>query len=115
MNRVEHDVLEVLPVQSGNEWPAHRTVAELMGSRPMGGQVPATPVHGFVQTPSALRLSATAPGPATRKDIELGGLTAFVIDPVLSASECAALIDHESRQSTELNVIASRRPGCVNR
>ena len=92
MNRVEHDVLEVLPVQSGNEWPAHRTVAELMGSRPMGGQVPATPVHGFVQTPTALRLSVTAPGPATRNDIELGGLTAFVIDPVL-----------RDRKSTRLN------------
>ena len=97
MNHVEDDVLEALPVQSGNEWPAHRTVAELMGSRPMGGQVPATPVRGFVQTPSALRLSDTAPGPATRIDIALGGLTAFLIDPVLSASECAALIEASER------------------
>ena len=97
MNPVEHDVPEGLPVQSGHEWPAHRTVAELMGSRPLGGQVPATPVHGFVQTPAALRLSVTAPGPATRHDIELGGLTAFVIEPVLSASECAALIEASER------------------
>jgi len=78
-------------------WPRHRTVAELPGSLPMGGVVPATPVHAFISTPPALRLEAAAVGPARRTDIELGGLIAFLIDPVVSAAEADAIVQASER------------------
>lgn len=79
---------------TANAWPPARVVAELPGSLPMGGVVPATPVHAFAQTPAALTLDASGDAlrPAKRQDIALGGLLAFTIDPVLTAQECAALI-----------------------
>ena len=78
-------------------WPAHRTVAELPGSLPMGGVVADTPVHAFEATPEPLRLRAGGPGLARRQDIELGGLLAFHIDPVLDAAECQAVIEASER------------------
>ncbi len=38
------------------DWPAHRAVAWLPGSLPMGGVVPDTPVHAFETTPASLAL-----------------------------------------------------------
>jgi hypothetical protein len=89
--------LSPLPAVDDTCWPAHRTVAELPGSLPMGGVVADTPVHAFVATPEPLRLRSGDPGLALRHDIELGGLLAFLIDPVLDAQECQAVIDASER------------------
>jgi 2OG-Fe(II) oxygenase superfamily len=67
-------------------WPALRVVARMHGSLPMGGVVPHTPIHAFETTPEALALDDTLPA-ATRHDIELGGLLAFSILHVVSATE----------------------------
>lgn len=58
----------------------------------MGGIVPMTPVHAFENTPDMLRLGGLLDTPAQRRDIELGGLLAFVIDNVVSASEADAIV-----------------------
>ena len=78
-------------------WPAHRAVAYLPGSLPMGGVVPMTPVHAFVQTPEALRFDADVPIHPTRVDIPLGGLLAFVIDQVVTPEEADALVAASER------------------
>ena len=83
----------------GMVWPAHRAVAHLPGSLPMGGVVPQTPVHAFEQTPTQLRLdpaNALLQKPE-RQDIELGGLLAFVIDPVITSEEADALVAASER------------------
>ncbi len=86
-----------LHATGSSRWPAHRTVAELPGSLPIGGVVANTPVHAFEATPEPLRLRADGPGLARRQDIELGGLLAFRIDPVLDAAECRAVIEASER------------------
>jgi hypothetical protein len=58
----------------------------------MGGVVPMTPVHAFEATPKPLRLGAAPVTPAQRRDIDVGGLLAFVIDPVVSAAEADAIV-----------------------
>ena len=68
-------------------WPAHRAVAHLPGSLPMGGVVPMTPVHAFEQTPDVLRWQPQPGLQARRHDIELGGLLAFVIDELVTPAE----------------------------
>ena len=68
------------------------TVAELPGSLPMGGVVPGTPVHAFAEAPQALALGAKEGPSPQRRDIDLGGLTAFVIDDVLSPHEADAMV-----------------------
>lgn len=74
-------------------WPAARVVARLPGSLPMGGVVPETPVHAFAETPPALAFDAAAAGLApVRRDIDLGGLLAFVIDDVVTADEAGRLV-----------------------
>jgi hypothetical protein len=75
------------------DWPPHLTVAELLGSLPMGGMVANTPVHAFATTPDRLRLREDIRAPVQRQDIDLGGLLAFRVNPVLDARECQALID----------------------
>lgn len=79
------------------EWPAHQAVAQLPGSLPMGGVVPMTPVHAFVQTPDTLRLDANVPIHPTRTDIALGGLLAFVIDQVVTPAEADAIVAASER------------------
>ena len=70
-------------------------VARMPGSLPMGGVVPNTPIHAWAETPAAL---AFGPAPAgvqpQRTDIDLAGLLAFTIDPVISPDEANALIAH---------------------
>lgn len=78
-------------------WPAHHAVAHLPGSLPMGGVVPMTPVHAFVETPDVLRLDASLPIYPTRMDIALGGLTAFVIDQVVTEDEADAIVAASER------------------
>ena len=78
-------------------WPAHRAVEHLPGSLPMGGVVPMTPVHAFEATPKPLRLGAAPVTPAQRRDIDVGGLLAFVIDPVVSAAEADAIVTASER------------------
>ena len=58
----------------------------------MGGVVPMTPVHAFVQTPDALQLPHEVPIHPTRIDIALGGLLAFVIDQVVTPEEADAIV-----------------------
>ena len=86
---------------SSTSWPPHRAVANLPGSLPMGGVVPRTPVHAFESTPDALRWkgasSSSLEASAQRRDIELGGLLAFVIDFVASAAETDVLIAASER------------------
>lgn len=74
------------------DWPQTRVVARLTGSLPMGGVVPDTPIHAFAQTPAALALGP-APGLTPKRlDIELGGLLAFAIDPVVTAEEADRIV-----------------------
>jgi len=78
-------------------WPAHQAVAHLPGSLPMGGVVPMTPVHAFVQTPDALRWPTTTSLQPTRHDIDLGGLIAFEIEELVSAEEADAIVAASER------------------
>jgi len=82
--------------QAANPWPAHRTVAAMPGSLPMGGVVPMTPVHAFEESPSCLRFGELNESPV-RTDIALDGLLAFSISPVVTASEADAIIEATER------------------
>ncbi len=84
-------------MDEARSWPAHQAVAHLPGSLPMGGVVPMTPVHAFIQTPAALRLDAHVPMHPTRMDIGLGGLLAFVIDQVVTHEEADAIVAASER------------------
>ena len=84
------------PTPSRN-WPAHRTVAHMQGSLPMGGVVPMTPIHAFESVPAALRLPLESALQPRRHDIDLGGLHAFVIDAVITSDEADALIEASER------------------
>ena len=72
-------------------WPAHRAVARLPGSLPMGGVVADTPVHAFDPSPACLCLGPGEGLTPRRRDIELGGLLAFQIRDVVSPAEADAL------------------------
>ena len=78
-------------------WPSHQAVAHLPGSLPMGGVVPMTPVHAFTHTPDALRWPVDAGLQAKRREIELGGLLAFVIDDLVTAAEADAIVQASER------------------
>ncbi len=67
------------------------------GSLPMGGVVPMTPIWAFKEPAQPLQLAAGAPQPATRTDIELGGLLAFLIENVLASNEADAIIEASER------------------
>ena len=77
-------------------WPAHQTVARMMGSLPMGGVVPHTPVHAFVETPKLLQFGELGVAPR-RVDLALDGLLAFTIDPVVTPVEARAIVDASER------------------
>ena len=79
------------------DWPQHHAVAHLPGSLPMGGVVAMTPVHAFAQTPDALSFDAQQADSPSRRDIDLGGLLAFVIDPVVSDAEADAIVSASER------------------
>jgi hypothetical protein len=83
--------LELSP--SAQTWPEARVVATLMGSLPMGGVVPETPIHAFAQTPQCLQFGHEPSLHPQRRDIDLGGLLAFVIDDVVTPQEAQAIID----------------------
>ncbi|MEY8877313.1 MAG: 2OG-Fe(II) oxygenase [Leptothrix sp. (in: b-proteobacteria)] len=78
-------------------WPAHRAVAHLPGSLPMGGVVPMTPIHAFVEPAPALVLQAQPALAPQRHDIDLGGLLAFVISDVVTAAEADAIVTATER------------------
>ena len=80
-----------------SNWPAHRAVAHMQGSLPMGGAVPMTPIHAFEQPPTALRLHLEHALQPRRHDIDLGGLQAFMINEVVSASEADAIVEATER------------------
>ena len=84
MNQIAHVV--------ASAWPGHRTVAELHGSLPMGGFVHATPIHAFDVPAPQLRLQPRLELRPERRDIELGGLLAFVINDVLAEDEADAIV-----------------------
>lgn len=77
-------------------WPDTRVVARLMGSLPMGGVVPDTPIHAFAQTPDDLAFGQADLSPK-RRDIDLGGLLAFAIDPVITADEADRIVAASER------------------
>lgn len=85
-------IVEREPAVVTGDWPAARVVASMMGSLPEGGSVPETPIYAFEHSPACLTL-AVQPGLQPRRhDIELGGLLAFVIDDVMTATEADHLV-----------------------
>ena len=58
----------------------------------MGGTVPMTPIHAFASEPPALRFGNALKVRPARRDIDLGGLLAFVIDGVVTAAEADAIV-----------------------
>ena len=80
-----------------HNWPAHCTVTHMQGSLPMGGVVRMTPIHAFESPPAALRLHLQPALQPRRRDIDLGGLQAFVIDEVVSADEADAIVEASER------------------
>ena len=86
--------------QAANLWPAHRTVAAMPGSLPMGGVVPMTPVHAFEESPACLHFGELHQSPV-RTDIALDGLLAFSIAPVVTPSEADAIIEELAIQPDE--------------
>ncbi len=79
-------------------WPAHRAVAHLPGSLPMGGVVAHTPIHAFEQPASALALAPRGRTTPQRHDIDLGaGLLAFRIDGLLDVHEADAIVEASER------------------
>jgi hypothetical protein len=79
------------------DWPAHQPVAYLPGSLPMGGVVPMTPIHAFVDEPPALRLHEPMPTRPVRRDIDLGGLLAFTVEDVITPEEADAMVQATER------------------
>jgi hypothetical protein len=96
----------VSPAQWTTDWPAHRAVAYLPGSLPMGGVVPRTPVHAFDRPAPALRLQTEKNLRPTRRDIDLGGLLAFVVDEVITGAEADSVV-----QATERFGYRAEAPG----
>ena len=82
---------------SSCNWPAHRAVAYMPGSLPMGGVVPMTPIHAFESPPAALHLRPNHTLQPRRYDIDLGGLQAFVIDEVVTADEADVIVEATER------------------
>lgn len=74
-------------------WPATRVVAQMMGSLPMGGVVPETPIWAFERSPDVLAFDPQIDLKPTRVDIDVGGSIAFHIDRVVTATEAQAIID----------------------
>ena len=85
------------PSVSSARWPAHRAVAHMQGSLPMGGVVLRTPIHAFESLPAALRLRPNHALQPRRHNIDLGGLQAFVIDQVVTADEADAIVEATER------------------
>lgn len=73
-------------------WPRQRVVARLGGSLPMGGIVEDTPIHAFESPPACLALRQQPNLRPRRRDIDLGGLLAFVIDDVMTAQEADHMV-----------------------
>ncbi|CAG9181074.1 2OG-Fe(II) oxygenase [Cupriavidus pinatubonensis] len=74
-------------------WPERRVVARMPGSLPMGGIVAQTPIHAFASTPRTLALRAQPECEPARRDIDLHGQLAFVIDDVATAQEVASIVE----------------------
>jgi hypothetical protein len=66
----------------------------MMGSLPMGGTVPETPIHAFEKSPAELSFNVNHQLlKPVRYDIELGGLLGFVIDDVVTSREARSIIE----------------------
>ena len=78
-------------------WPAHRAVAFMPGSLPLGGVVPMTPIYAFDSPPAALSLQRQPLLNARRQDIGLGGLLAFSIAEVVTSAEANAIVEASER------------------
>ena len=85
---------------------AHRAVAHMTGSLPMGGQVADTPVFAFDHTPDGLEFGAQPGLHPQRRDISLDGLLAFEISDVITSAEADALV-----AATELLGYRDEAPG----
>jgi hypothetical protein len=66
-------------------WPTTRVVAQMMGSLPMGGVMPETPIFAFERTPDALSFDPHLDLTPTRTDIDVGGPIAFTVNYLGSA------------------------------
>jgi len=69
----------------------------MMGSLPMGGSVPETPIHAFTEVAEPLVFNDSNNLNSIRTDIDLGGLLAFSISNVVTASEANAIIEATER------------------
>ena len=78
-------------------WPTQQVVARMTGSLPMGGAIADTPVHAFAVTPDVLMLADQPALHPRRHDIDLGGLLAFMIDDVVTATEAEHIIAASER------------------
>ena len=81
-------------------WPEARVVARMPGSLPMGGVVHDTPIHAFANPAAALDFDSDASSVElrpSRHDIDLGGLLAFEIRNLVTASEADALVQASER------------------
>ena len=78
-------------------WPDHFAVAHMPGSLPMGGVVPMTPIFSFREPAPRLSFSADHGLTPQRTDIDLGGLTAFMISNVITADEADAIVEASER------------------
>jgi 2OG-Fe(II) oxygenase superfamily len=78
-------------------WPAHRTVAAIPGSLPMGGVVPMTPIHAFTEPAAALAFRPYENVHRERRDIVLDDILAFAINDVVRPEEADAIVDATER------------------
>lgn len=78
-------------------WPDHFAVAHMPGSLPMGGVVPMTPIFSFREPAPRLSFSSDHGLTPQRTDIDLGGLTAFMISHVITADEADAIVEASER------------------
>lgn len=88
---------ELAALAARRDWPAHRAVAWMPGSLPMGGVVADTPIHAFERPAPALELRRDRQGTPRRQDIDLHGLLAFSIDDLIDAEEAEAIIEATER------------------
>lgn len=84
-------------VISFKDWPPYQTVALMPGSLPMGGVVADTPIHAFKWAPSALAFPTREELHPSRREIDLDGLLAFVIDDVVTHDEADLIVEASER------------------
>lgn len=72
--------------------PEARVVANLMGSLPMGGSVPDTPVYAFIDDLFGAHELSPPQFTSVRTNIDLNGQLAFVVSGVLTRDQCRRVV-----------------------